>query len=79
MELIIANGAGKTVERYRVVYCSQELDNVVDVVSFPDGYCIPISRNPGDCKIPLTAAILAANIETAEMKCFNVSHYKLIN
>lgn len=79
MELIIADRVGKTVDRYRVVYCSQELDDVMHFVAYPDGYVLPISREVRDCRIPFTATILATHLDTLEVKRFDVAHYKLIN
>ncbi|AFQ96648.1 hypothetical protein G173_gp103 [Erwinia phage phiEaH2] len=79
MELIIADRAGKTVERYRVIYCSQALDDVMHFVAYPDGYVIPISREIRECKVPLTATILALNIATQESRRFEIGQYKLLN
>jgi len=79
MELIIADRVGKTVDRYRVIYCSQELDDVMHFVAYPDGYVLPISREVRDCRIPLTTTILATHLTTFETKRFDVAHYKLVN
>ncbi|QVW55293.1 hypothetical protein pEaSNUABM29_00253 [Erwinia phage pEa_SNUABM_29] len=77
MDLIIADTVGRTVERYRVIYCSQELEGIIEMVIYPDDVVVPTRKVNGKLPYPITAVVLAMNTVTHEAKRFVVAQSRL--
>ncbi|AXF51127.1 hypothetical protein MLDJOKPK_00261 [Salmonella phage SPAsTU] len=79
MELVIANNAGATVDRYRVICCSQELGDVVELVVYPDHMVIPTRKQWKSHTHPINASLLVSHVNTGEVKRIVVEHSKVIH
>ncbi|HHS7556458.1 TPA: hypothetical protein ACTPQ1_004752 [Salmonella enterica] len=79
MELVIANLIGRTVERYRVICCSQDIGDVVELVVYPDRHVIPTRKRWDNLPRPINATLLVSNVDTGEVKLIEVEQSKVIH